>query len=40
MGSISLLLIEKTMPGVECRRMDCMGRGVTHFRVSDCLHGP
>ena len=25
MGGISLLLIEKTMPGVECKRMDCMG---------------
>ena len=25
MGGISLLLIEKTMPGVICRRMDCMG---------------
>ena len=25
MGGISLLLIEKTMPGVQCRRMDCMG---------------
>ena len=25
MGGISLLLIEKTMPGVECRRMNCMG---------------
>ena len=25
MGGISLLVIEKTMPGVECKRMDCMG---------------
>jgi alkylation response protein AidB-like acyl-CoA dehydrogenase len=25
MGGISMLLIEKTMPGVNCRRMDCQG---------------
>ena len=25
MGGISLLVIERSMPGVECKRMDCMG---------------
>jgi len=25
MGGISLMVIEKSMPGVECKRMDCMG---------------
>ena len=25
MGGISLLLLEKGMPGIECKQMDCMG---------------
>lgn len=38
MGGISLLVVERTMPGVECRRMDCMGvwaSGTTFITFED-----
>ena len=38
MGGISLLVIERSMPGVECRRMDCMGvwaSGTTFITFED-----
>ena len=38
MGVISLLVIERSMPGVDCRRMDCMGvwaSGTTFITFED-----
>jgi len=38
MGGISLLVIERSMPGVDCRRMDCMGvwaSGTTFITFED-----
>jgi alkylation response protein AidB-like acyl-CoA dehydrogenase len=38
MGGISLLVVEKTMPGVTCKRMDCMGvwaSGTTYVTFED-----